>query len=238
MGQGSPLNDVSISFTDLKTLVASSVKYWPREVGQRIYFSWQKKPRAVSTFEVGGGARAWVCENNGHPVNQEPASVKFDDIPLTEIADDFFVWDEGGEPMVLLRFPPSVPLNDAKPEPSDVWEDDGRICAFWQAPAGERKIAFRVGEPVASLASNIKYWRARTTRQEAQGLIAHPVIAGIILLIATISASILLAFSLGQAAAAAWVGAGGTVLALVSSLVLPQIHSRRPNAYKSRPLPD
>jgi hypothetical protein len=103
-----------------KNLVANCLKYWPRATGQHTYLSWQKKPKEGRVAEVGGGAIAWVCAQNGRPIDQQLEPVKFGDIQPDKTSDGFFILDEGGEPMRLLLLPPSVPLKDANTEPSVV----------------------------------------------------------------------------------------------------------------------
>jgi hypothetical protein len=235
VGQGPFLNVVNLDILT-KDLIARSKNYLPSKIRQRIYLSWQKNPKSGHTVQVGGGARAWVCDENGRPTDQQAKTVQFDDIRMEKQSDGFFVWDDGGHPMELLLFPPSVPLLDANPVPSGVWEEDGKICAFWQAPKDERKITFRLGDPTASLKDNVQYWQQRISPRERRGPLAHPIVTGLVIIGLTIAISVALVLYFGQAPAAAWVGAGGTVVALASSFILPQLHSRPPKPFKSKAL--
>jgi hypothetical protein len=151
------------------------------------------------------------------------------------MASGFYQWDVGGKPMVLLEFPPSSALQDADPEPADVWKRDGRVCAFWQAPNMERKIAFKVGAD-SSLDRNIAYWQRRLD-PHAKWHCPHPIFLGLALIAFIIAVSIVLGIVFNQATAAAWIGTGVAVAGLAWSLIAPQLKSRHSKPFKSHPLP-
>jgi hypothetical protein len=219
-----------------KSLAAACKSYFPQRSGQRIYLSRQRKPATIAPAEIGNGAAlAWACNQSGHPISDALRTEEYQSSPLVRMPSGFYEWDVGGKPMVLLIFPPSVVLQDAHPEPADVWKGDARLCAFWQAPNEERKITFKVGTD-SSPDRNVEYWQKRLDTH-AKWHSAHPAILALTLIALIIVASIVLGIAFNQATAAAWIGTGGTALGLVWSLMSPQLKLRRRKPFKSHSLP-
>jgi hypothetical protein len=211
----------------LKGLVAHATGYWAARSERVIHFSWQRHPRAGSPIEISQtSARVWVCREDGRPVRERPDVGPTDEVPLKPLADGSYVWDEGGRPMVLLVLPSGTPLAGANPPPSGVWESEGRICAFWQAPTDERKIVFRPGAPDGPISGNAESWQGRVSGLQLPRSRSHPIAVSIAILVAAVVAAVVLGVFYGQATAAAWIGTGGTVISLANTFILPQLRSK------------
>jgi hypothetical protein len=233
VGEAPHLYEVNIQWTSVAKYLATACKsYSPQSPAQRIYLSRQRKPATITPAKVGEGvALAWACDGSGHPVNDALRTEEYQSNPLEKMSSGYYEWDVGGKPMVLLTFPPSAVLLDAQPEPADVWQSDGRVCAFWQAPSEERKIAFKIGTD-ASPDRNIQYWQKRLD-SHAKWYGAHPTLLALALILLIVVASIVLGIVFNQATAAAWIGTGGTALGLVWSLTAPLLKSRRRRPFRS-----
>lgn len=232
MGEGPS----GLSVVDLATmglagatgLVGRVTEYWASRSGRLIHVSWQRLPhKTASWVEIDQtSARVWVCREGGRPVRERPEVGESDEVPLSPLADGSYVWDEAGTPKVLFVLPAALPLAAASPPPSGVWESEGRICAFWQEPKGERKITFKTGSPSDSLSRNVEFWQDRVSGLQARRSRGHPIAVSIVILVVAVIVAIVLGVFNGQATAAAWVGTGGTVISLANTFVLPQLRSK------------
>jgi len=218
---------VDLAYSDTGELLGTYREYFLAD-STRIVFSWEKKAPArwnpLDLTEI--NAMVWALWPNGAPVKKTPHFADWTLKKLAPTSKGFYTFDPILPKMVAIIAPYGHPLLDADPKPRGVWEANGRMCAFWPVSKRGRKIHFKLGGPVKSLTKIVRQWRDRI-EQPPRRWTCRIVFALLSALV--ISLFVTLALVFGQAAAAAWIGAVGTVAGVAITWIFS-----KPLTYKGR----